>query len=76
MLKALGEGKYPKSYKPTEEKEYNQALRQARDQIIETAWKWEILLWITANNPAEYLQLQQLPITDVASARLHSLYNS
>jgi len=76
VLKSLSDGKYPKTYKPTEEQEFNQALRQAREHITETAWKWEILLWITANSPAEYMQLERAPVTDLASARLHSLYNT
>lgn len=76
VYKALMDGSYPKTYKPTEEEEFNQALRQAKDNINEAAWRWELILWITATSPGEYLKLEQVPLPDLASARLHSLYNA
>lgn len=39
-------------------------------------WYWDHLIWITADNTAELLQLENIPITDLARARIFKLYNS
>ena len=73
VYKALAGGAFPKAFKPSGETDFDQALRQAREMITETAWEWDHMVWATANSPADLFRLEAVSITNLARARLQQL---
>jgi len=75
VFKALESGAFPKSFKPGEIDDFEQAKKAAKESLFEITWEWDHLLNLTSTG-IDYLKLEKIPVIDFAHIYIANIYRS